>query len=54
MTKQPREQKVPVTIKSSITLLLRMEHHMCVGAGLGEDPKLDTKALEMCKVRGGQ
>lgn len=55
--KQPREQKVPVTIKSSIILLLRIEHHMravTAGIGVGEGHEPDAKAQEMCRVSGGQ
>lgn len=49
--KQPREHKVPVTIKSLISLLLKTEHHMCsVTAGQavgGGDHEPDVKVQEM-------
>lgn len=55
--KQPREHKVPVTIKSSITLLLKIEQHMRsvkAGMGEGEDCEPDMEAQEMYAVSGGQ
>lgn len=55
--KQPREHKVPVTIKSSITLLLKIEQHtrsVKAGTGDGEDYEPDVEAQEMYEVSGGQ
>lgn len=56
--KQPREHKVPVTIKSLITLLFNIEHHMrsvrAAGLGVGEDREPGAEAQEMCGVSEGQ
>lgn len=56
--KQPREHKVPVTIKSLITLLLNIVHHMrsvsVAGLGVGKDLEPGTEAQEMCGVSEGQ
>lgn len=57
--KQPREHKVPVTIKSSITLLLKIEQHMrSVKASMGEGKNYktepDMEAQEMYEVSRGQ
>lgn len=55
--KQPREHKVPVTIKLLITLLLKTEHHVSrvtAGLGVGKDREPDAEAQEMCGARRGQ
>lgn len=56
--KQSREHKVPVTMKSLITLLLNMEHHMhsvmAAGLGVGEDREPGVEAQETFRASEGQ